>query len=523
MNVYMIKASAPGPFKEYKKAMGAPPQSIFSLAAATPEGVGITLCDETIGMKPEFNNNADIVVLLFHTPDAVHAYALADKFRTRGKTVVLGGLHPSFMPEEALHHADSLLIGEAEGIWEDLLADYRNNCLKPAYQRDTSVDLAQVNPYPTDKISPSKYNHFWSVLVSRGCVHRCDFCAVPPFFSGKYRLRPIENIVAEIKAAPTDWFELHADNLTANRGYALELFNALAPLDINWMGEATIKLADDEELLQAAAQSGCRGLLIGIETPSQTALTESGKGFVSPDDIREKITRFHNHGIKITSSMIFGFDTHTPEIFKESEAFCRYVGIDEVESVILIPFPGTPLYKRLEAENRLLTKDWSKYNGDSVVFSPAKMTADWLKRGSVQFWQEIRKKKPVAPQPFLESEKNKPQDSLPRRITKGGPSLTTGPAPTRWKSVLALGIIGTGLWFEWYWIWGALLVIWAITDLRSHHTYLLDDIPRSESPILYWIVVLMWLTMGIWALSTSPALSGLIIALNATFNFHLPA
>ncbi|MCG8634001.1 MAG: B12-binding domain-containing radical SAM protein [Desulfobacterales bacterium] len=509
MNVYIIKASAPGPFKTYKKAMGAPPQNIFSLAAATPGGVGVTLCDETIGMKPRLKIDADIIAILFHTPDAVHAYAMADKFRAKGKTTVLGGIHPSLMPGEAAAHADSLLIGEAEGIWEDLLDDYQNNCLKPEYRRETPVDLATVNPYPLDLIPPSKYEHIWSVLVSRGCVHRCDFCAVPPFFSGKYRKRPIENIVAEIKAAPTDWVELHADNLTADRDYALELFKALTPLNINWMGESTIKLADDAELLQAAARSGCKWLLIGIETPSRSALQASGKGFVSPDDIRDKISRFHDHGIKISSSMIFGFDTHTPEIFRESEDFCRYIGIDEVESVILIPFPGTPLYKRMDSENRLLTKDWSRYNGDEVVFSPAGMTADELKKGSLWFWNEIRKQKPV-PQ-------NRKTQSAPRgRGNPAGPALSTGAAPLRWKSVLALGIIGMGLWFEWYWIWGVLFIIWAITDLRNRRTYLLDDIPRSDSPLLYWTVVLMWLIMGIWALSTSPALSGITAAVLPT-------
>ncbi len=210
MNVYLIKASAPGPFKEYKKAMGAPPQNIYSVAAATPEGVGIDMCDETIGMKPKLNTKADIVALFPHTPDALHAYKLADKYRARGKTVVLGGLHPSFLPDEAAEHANAVMIGEAEGIWEELIADYENQTLKKLYRREAPVDLA-----------------------------------------------------------------------------------------------------DDEELLQAAADSGYHWLLIGIETPSQAKLNDSGKSFVDPDTIRDKISRFHAHGIHITSSMIFGFDTHT--------------------------------------------------------------------------------------------------------------------------------------------------------------------------------------------------------------------
>lgn len=489
--------------------MGAPPQNIFSVAAATPEGVQVSLCDETIGMKPALDTQANIVALFFHTPDAPHAYALADKFRQKGRTVVLGGLHASFLPEEAAGHADAVLVGEAEGIWEELIYDHEAGTLKKIYKRERAVDLAEVKPYPTDLIPPSKYGHFWSVLVSRGCVHRCEYCAVPPFFCGNYRVRPIGNIVDEIRAAQTNWFELHADNLTADRKYALELFRALKPLKINWMGEATIKMADDAELLSAAAESGCKGLLIGIETPSQAALEDSGKGFVDPDTIRDKIDRFHDHGIKITSSMIFGFDTHTHEIFEQSEAFCRHIGIDEVESVILIPFPGTTLYERMVVENRILTADWSRYDGSHAVFRPINMTPEELEAGAGRFWKEIRKRKRGSRGKPGGSGADSVNPGEDRARRTGGPALTTGGAPLRWKSMIALGAIGVGLYHDWYWIWGALLIIWALTDLRDRHTYLLEDIPRSESPFLYWIVVLMWLLMGIWALSTSPVFAAL--------------
>lgn len=507
MEVYLIKVSAPGPFKEYKKSMGAPPQNIFALAAATPADISISMCDETIGMKPKLNTKANIVTLMFHTPDAVHAYSLADKFRSKGKTVVLAGLHSSFLPDEAGDHADAVLVGEAEGIWEDLINDFKVNKLKPVYKRQESVNLSEVKPYPTDIIPPSKYNHFWSVLVSRGCVHRCDYCAVPPFFCGKYRKRPIEDIVNEIKSAPTDWFELHADNLTADRAYALELFEALKPLNISWMGEATIKMADDAKLLNAAADSGCKGLLIGIETPSQAALKDSGKGFVAPETIKEKISRFHEHGIKITSSIIFGFDTHTTDIFQESEEFCRFVGIDEVESVILIPFPGTSFYKRMEEEGRLLTQDWSKYDGSNVVFKPAKMTPEELLQGSQSFYKEIQKKKTIPQYGRQTKIHDTQQEEKERTRTAGakisGPKLSTQRSPIRWKSMIALGLIGAGIFYEWYWIWGVFCVVWALIDLRRKQTYLLEDIPKTEAPLLYWIVVTMWLILGIWGVSSS--------------------
>lgn len=502
MKVYLIKASAPGPFKEYKKYMGAPPQNIFAAAACTPRGVKIDMCDETVDMKPKMNSDADVIALFFHTPDAVHAYKLADAFRKKGKTVVLGGLHPSFMPDEAQAHADAVLIGEVEGIWGKLLADYKAGELKPRYERKSPVDMASLKPYPTNIIKPSRYNGVWSVMVSRGCVHRCEYCTVPPFFKGKYRLRPVENVVAEIKAAPTKWFELHADNLTADREYAVALFKALIPLGINWVGESTIKMAEDEELLRLAGESGCKYLLVGIETPSQAALSSSGKGFVSPKQIRARIRKFHDHGISITSSMIFGFDTHTKDIFKESLDFCREIEIDEVESVILAPFAGTPLYKRMEEEGRLITRDWARYDCSNAVFRPKHMTPEELDEGAAWFWMEISKKKSSGG--FRGGSGGSGRDGG-EPVSKSINMPSNG-SRFKWKSLLALLIIAVSLYTDQYWLWGVLFLWWGINDLRKRHTYLMDDISRSENPILYWVIVILWLVLALWALSSAPVL-----------------
>lgn len=530
MQVYLIKASAPGPFKDYKKATGSPPQNIFSVAAATPKGIEIDMCDETIGMKPKLKSKANIVAIFFHTPDAPHAYKLADSFKTKGKTVVLGGLHVSFMPDEAANHADTLLIGEAEEIWEELLQDYSAGNLKKRYERDKPIDLAKLKPYPTDIISPAKYGYLWSIVVSRGCPHKCEYCTVPQFFKGKYQLRPIENIVAEIKAAPTDWFELHADNLTANREYALKLFKALAPLNINWFGESTIKMADDEELLQAAADSGCHSLLIGIETPSQAALNETGKAFVTPEEIKGKIDNFHHYGIEVASSMIFGFDTHTNDIFSESEEFCRAIGLDEVEGVILIPFPGTPLFSKLEKENRILTTDWSMYDGSNVVYEPVKMSKDELDNGLYWFWDTIRKNKSIritsSTNPLTSSSRTRPNKATnsdsntvssdtnvkkgesPPSSSSSGIVLKDWMMRQKWKALSGLGLIAIGLVMDWYWIWGILFLVWAINDVRSRRTHLLEDVTRAENPVLYWVIVVLWICLAFYALSSVSVFAG---------------
>lgn len=517
MKVYLIKASAPGPFKDYKKATGGPPQNIFSVAAATPGGVEIAMCDETVGMKPKMRMDADIVALFFHTPDAPHAYRLADKYRAKGKTVVLGGLHTAFMADEAAEHADALLLGEAEGIWEQLLTDYQAGNLQPRYRREAPVDMMELKPYPTDIIPPSKYDHLWSVVVSRGCPHKCEYCTVPRFFDGKYRLRPVQAVVEEIKAAPADWFELHADNLTANRKYALELFAALKPLGINWYGEATIKMADDDELLKAAAESGCRELLIGIETSSQAALEESNKGFVSPEQVKEKIQKFHDVGIQISSSMIFGFDTHTKEIFKESEEFCRYIGLDEVEGVLLIPFPGTPLYKKLDEQGRLFTKDWSKYDGNNVVFKPAGMSKQDLDEGSYWFWKTIQKNSSIRTTSSSNSWEQREMQTGGGKVDKKEAGVTgKKPLIIKWKALAGLALITVGFIMNWYWVWGILFLAWAIGDIRRRNTHLLEEVHRSETPILYWIIVLIWLICSLLAFSTLPVFADSVNKITGT-------
>lgn len=514
MKAYLIKASAPGPFKEYKKYMGAPPQNIFSMAACTPRHVEIDMCDETADMRPNLRTDADVVVLLFHTPDAPHTYELAAKFRAKGKTVVLGGLHASAMPDEAQKHCDALLIGEAEGIWEQLLEDLQAGKLKKRYQRTGPVDMAALNPYPTDIIPPSRYNGVWSVLVSRGCVHRCEYCVIPPFFRGKYRLRPVEDVVAEIKAAPATWFELHADNLTADRDYAIKLFKALKPLNISWMGESTIRMADDEELLRLAGESGCKYLLIGIETPSQAALDKSGKGITTPEDVRDRIRRFHAHGIKITSSMIFGFDTHTKDIFRESLDFSQQIEIDEVESVLLAPFPGTPLYKRFKEEGRILTEDWSKYDCANVVFRPKNMTVEELDQGSYWFWKQINKSSVFSlfsyssDSPFDEGGKGdaagEKTPAPSNSIGRGNMGMFLGSGDLKWRTLLALVGIAASVALNQYWIWGLIFLFWAVRDIRNKATYLVEPLERAHNPVLYWVVVVMWLLFGLWALSQAP-------------------
>lgn len=390
MKAYLIKATAKSDYTEYKKNTGGPPQNIFSTAACTPKWVELEMTDETHGMAVNKNTDAKLVAIFMSTPDAMRAYELADYFRENNKTVILGGLHTKFNQEEALKHADSLLIGEPEGVWKRLLDDFYSGNLNEKYERTEPFDLASINPYPTNIIDPAVYDYTWSVLVSRGCPYKCEFCLVKEFFN-KYTLRPVESIVKEVKELKKlgiEWVELHADNLTVNREYALELFNALAPLNMNFYGETTIKLADDDELLEAASKAGIKYFLFGLETISKNALQNQGKEFVDPDKLKQQIAKIKSYGIKCVSDFLFGFDEHDYTIFEETLNFVKELDLDDVYPHLVIPFPGSETYKRLDKEGRILTKDWSKYDGMNVVYQPSLMKPEDLEYGVWKFWKD---------------------------------------------------------------------------------------------------------------------------------------
>jgi len=388
MKIYLIKASACSDYSKYKAETGGPPQNIFAAAAATPKLYKLAMVDETIGAKAELDTNADLIVIFMSTPDAYRAYELANEYKKRGKTVLLGGLHTRFNPEEAAQYADSLIIGEVENYWAQLLQDAELGTLEPIYQSSHPVDLGILNPYPTDIIDPSVYNYIWSVVVTRGCPFQCNFCLVPRFFS-KYQQRPIEKIVSELeqlKSIGIEWVELHSDNLTYDREYAMALFKAIEPLNMKFYGETTVLIARDKELLRTAANAGFKAVLLGIETPSEAALKAQKKGFVKPSKMKEYIAEIRSHGIEVWGDFLFGFDEHDASIFKQTQKFIEEIKVDKVLPHYMIPFPGSDSFDKLEREGRILTRDWSKYDGSHLVYQPSRMSAKELEDGLYWIW-----------------------------------------------------------------------------------------------------------------------------------------
>lgn len=372
----------------FRRSLRYAPLTLTTLASLVPPELEarLTLIDEGIQDVPP-GLSFDLVGLTVITGTAPRAYELAARFRERGATVVLGGPHVTLLPDEAQRHADSIVTGYAEDTWPALLRDFAAGCLKPRYTQDPELSLAG-RPCPRRDLLPA--GRFLTTNVfeaTRACVHGCDFCVVPAAWGRRPYQKPVEEVVADIRQHGARKLIFVDLNLIADREYAARLFEALIPLRVHWYGLSTILLADDAELLELAARSGCRGLLIGFESIVPANLRQSGKGFNRPARFREVVARLHRHGIAVYGCFVFGLDHDTPDIFLETARFTVEAGIDLPRFAIVTPFPGTGLYRRLESEGRILTRNWELYDGQHVVFEPARMSVRQLQEGTEAAWR----------------------------------------------------------------------------------------------------------------------------------------
>jgi radical SAM superfamily enzyme YgiQ (UPF0313 family) len=373
----------------WRKSLRYQPLTLTTLAALVPEDVpaDLALFDEGIADVP-LDLDADVIGLTVITGSARRAYELADHFRARGKTVVLGGPHVTLIPEDGAPHADAVVVGYAEDSWPQLLRDYRDGCLQSRYAQAPGLDLAD-RPFARRELLPSDRFLTNNVFeATRGCVHSCDFCVVPAAWGRKPLQKPVEQVVADIRQHGAKKLIFVDLNLIADRGYALRLFAALVPLKVQWYGLATVLLADDPELLEWAEKSGCRGLLMGLESISPQNLRQSRKGFNSPDKFFQVVERLHAHGIALQGCFVFGLDHDEPDVFLKTAEFAVQARIDLPRFAVVTPFPNTGLYKRWESEGRILTKNWELYDGQHVVFQPARMSVEELQMGIEIAWKK---------------------------------------------------------------------------------------------------------------------------------------
>ena len=350
------------------------------LAAFVPPHWTVRHVDEAV--EPvDFGAPADLVAITFHTPSAPHAYALAARFRQRGTTVTLGGPHVTLMPDEAQTHADVIFIGEAETHWPQFLAGFETGNYR---QRYCSTEPPALDHAPMSRKDLfHRRDHTAGVLfATRGCAYRCDFCTVAVMYRNQLRKRPVESVAREYASFRGKVIILWDDNLACDPGYAKDLFRALAPHRKWWSSQASIQAAKDDEFLELAARSGCKQLFIGLESISQASVNEVAKPFNRVDEYRQAIERIHSHGIAVQAGIVFGFDHDTEPVFEATLDFLESAGVQNATFNILTPFPGTRLYERMEAEGRILTRDWGRYNGRAdVVFQPRHMSPQALLAG----------------------------------------------------------------------------------------------------------------------------------------------
>jgi len=359
-----------------------PPQlSLPLLAALTPPDIDITFMEE--GFEDlTYKNDVDLVGISLLTPFAPRAYEIADEYRKRGIKVVLGGIHATALPGEAIRHADSVVVGEAENVWPQVIDDFKTNTLKKFYRSDEPADLNHM-PIPRRELSKHKTAFSpYAIQTTRGCPFSCTFCCVTRFFGGTFRSRPIKDVIREIEVADKKNWVFIDDNIIGNQDYAKRLFRELIPLKIKWIGQSSLLIATNDELLRLAAKSGCFGLFIGFESLSPQNLASLSKSFNKVASYEQNIKKIHDAGIMIQASFVFGFDDDDKHVFEKTVAFLKKNSICIVSLPILTPFPGTKLYEEMRKEERLITQDWSKYDYGTAVYFPKRMTPEELEEGA---------------------------------------------------------------------------------------------------------------------------------------------
>jgi len=375
-----------------------PSLGLLTVAALTPPD-----CDVAYREIAEVKDDTvlepfDLVGISSFTAQIDEAYALADRYRAAGTPVVLGGLHVSLMPDEAAAHADSIVVNGAEGAWPALVEDFRKGRMQPRYdglRAHVFEEPHYVMPR-FDLMAGRSYNRV-TVQTSRGCPLDCEFCAASIRITSSYQQKPVEKVVAEIRRAldvrRQPFFEFADDNTFVNKKWGKCLLRALAPLGIRWFTETDVSIADDEELLDLLAESGCRQVLIGLESPDS-----SGLAGIDPHNWKQQrsggylraIDRIQSRGISVNGCFILGLDTHTPEVFESVRDFVRESGLLEVQLTVQTPFPGTPLYRRLHAERRLLQERfWDRCTLFDVTFQPKQMSVDDLESGLRWLFGEV--------------------------------------------------------------------------------------------------------------------------------------
>ncbi len=398
-----------------RRAVWFPKLSLPVIAAYTPPGWEVKLVDEAVE-DINFDEPCDLVGLSVMTCYAPRAYEICAEFRKRGKPTVLGGVHPTYCPDEALRHCDAIVCGEAEEVWPHLVADFEAGRMKRMYKMEHFPALENYISPRIELLSPDSYMTRQCSFTTRGCHFDCEFCSVSPFNGKTTRRRPVAEVIKELSEVKR-WiatelvgrirsgsvWEMLVTNLrirlgiedgsivafvddlhNSHRAYCRELWEALKALNIKWGCQSTLFLGDDKEMVKLAADSGCVSVFVGMESVSEDSLEETNKGFNRVQLFEQEIQMFHDHGIMVNPGMVFGFDNDDESVFERSLEFLVRCKVELAYFNVLTPLPGTALFERYKSAGRIFDWDWAKYDGKHVVFHPSRMTPEQLQEGF--FW-----------------------------------------------------------------------------------------------------------------------------------------
>lgn len=377
--LFIFPAIGKKPGKRYIGTWKMEPLTVALLKALTPGQVETAYCDDRLELI-DYDAPVDLVAITVETYTALRSYHIADRFRARGVRVVMGGYHVTALPNETLEHADGVIVGNAESVWLTMLADFQRNALQKIYYGD--YGFSEVQP---DKsiYAGKRYLPLSLVETGRGCCNTCEFCAIAGYYDRRYIPRPIDQVVAEVGISPHKYHFLVDDNLVADRKHALALFEALTPLRIKWVGQGTLSMARDPQLLEAMKKSGCELILVGFESLDGGNLAQMRKA-VNPADARERdelVKRIHDAGIGIYATFVLGYDNDTEAAVAATVEFAKRHKFYTAAFNHVLPFPGTPLYTRLEQQGRLTHPRWwlePEYRYGQLAFEPANISAQRL-------------------------------------------------------------------------------------------------------------------------------------------------
>jgi radical SAM superfamily enzyme YgiQ (UPF0313 family) len=390
----------PGFLERAMTLFAMPSLSLITLAGMTPDDLEIVY-REYREFPADSPPPCDLAAITSFTAQVEDAYRIADIYRARGTKVVMGGLHVSMLPDEAAEHADAIAVGEGELLWPRILDDFRHGRLAPRYEPPLGARYDFSNsPMPRyDLLNPEKYNRF-PVQTSRGCPFKCEFCASSIMLTPRYTHKPVQRVIEEIREIKRRWphpfIEFADDNTFADPRYGKQLVEAVARENVKWFAETDISVAQDDELLRLIAESGCRQILVGLETPTGRGLDglelRSNWKYRRRDFYREAIERIQSHGITLNGCFVLGLDGDTEEVFDLIPRFVEETALYDVQVTVQTAFPGTPLYRRMLAEGRLTEpRNWRKCSLFDVNFRPANMTAERLERKFQDLVREIYK------------------------------------------------------------------------------------------------------------------------------------